>query len=140
MRIGLALSDLQALIASPHGALDVRADGSHLDRIADLVRDFEVICVVVGLPLRLDGGEGEEASQARQLALAIGERAGVEVCLYDERMTSKMAERALLEAGSKRHQRRRQAHGVAAALILQAYLQRRALQARQAPPEGQRRL
>jgi putative Holliday junction resolvase len=79
--------------------------------------------VVVGIPVRLDGSEGPEARAAREFALALA-TAGLTVHTWDERLTTRAAERALI-AGDMRRQKRRQTRDrVAAALILQGFLDR----------------
>lgn len=118
-RVGLAISDRLRLIARP---LEVVPTSRLLDRLEELVDSQDVDVIVVGLPTGLGGGEGKPALDARHLAGEIEERLGVEVVLVDERFTSRIAERALLEAGTKRRARRDTVDKVAAAIILQSYL------------------
>ena len=79
---------------------------------------------MVGLPRRLDGSLGPEAKAAQELAAELRAATGLKVELVDERLTSAAAERALLESGMRRERRKRMAHRVSAALILQSYLDR----------------
>ena len=117
-RVGLAVSDETATIAQTLG--DEPAE-SLAQRLAEKARAMGVTDVVVGLPTRLDGSQGPEAKAARELASAL-RASGLRVELMDERLTSAAAERALLETGMRRQRRRRLAHRVSAALILQSYL------------------
>ena len=124
-RIGVAVSDPGGLIAQPLPALSTKADLGHLADIERLVTEHTVERMVVGLPLRLDGKAGPEAEQARQVASMISQRTGLVVDLYDERMTTKVAERSLLEMGRKRDKRRLLRDSVAATILLQDYLARK---------------
>lgn len=121
-RIGLAISDGIGLTARP---LDVvsRADLGHV--LETLAREYDIELVVVGLPTSLGGDEGDSAQSARRLGTEIGETMGVDVEYVDERFTSRMAESALLEAGMRRRDRKETVDKVAAAIILQTYLDAR---------------
>jgi putative Holliday junction resolvase len=90
--------------------------------VMNLVKEMDVGTIVVGLPTGLSGDEGMSASEARKLADELGSATGVEVVLVDERYTSRIAESSLLQTGMKRRERREKVDQVAAALILQDYL------------------
>ena len=81
--------------------------------------------IVVGLPLHLDGREGASARRARKLAEALRERTGRPVILWDERLSSLAAERALREGGVKAKDQKGLVDRVAAALLLSSYLDSR---------------
>lgn len=121
-RVGLAISDALGLVAHP---LRVVPRDRAVEEISRLVRDEEVTSVVLGLPTSLSGGEGPSAEQARRLGEEIATAAEVEVILVDERFTTRLADAALLDRGVKRGDRRRRVDKVAAAIILQEYLDRR---------------
>jgi putative Holliday junction resolvase len=118
-RVGLALSDPIGLTASP---LSVVARSSVVEEVMNLVKEQGVGTIVVGLPTGLRGGEGSSASEARDLAHELEAATGVEVLLWDERFTSRMAEKKLQEAGMRRRKRREKLDKAAAAIILQDYL------------------
>lgn len=118
-RVGLAISDGLGLTARP---LEVVPAGKSVERICQLIGEYEVECVIIGLPTGLAGQEGSSVEGARQLAGRVEEAAGVTVELVDERFTSRMAESALLESGMRRRDRRATVDKVAAAIILQGYL------------------
>lgn len=118
-RIGLAISDGIGLTARPLDVVSRRALPGMLEGLA---REYDIGLVVVGLPTGLGGDEGASATGARQLGTEIGETIGVEVVYVDERFTSRMAESALLESGMKRRDRKETVDKVAAAIILQTYL------------------
>ena len=125
-RIGLALSDPSRTVASPFDVLrrsgDIRADRR---AIVDTARAEGANVIVVGLPLSLSGRTGPAAKAARQEVEALKAVAGdIEIVMHDERLTTITAERALNEAGMKRDARRNVVDKVAAAVMLQAWLER----------------
>jgi len=125
-RIGIAVSDISGTIASGlttvHRLKNRRQDHAE---IAKLVRDEECEVVVVGLPLSLDGSHGPAARRATIEAKQLSSVVGVPVEMYDERFTTVTAERGLLEAGLDAKQRRQVVDKVAAAVMLQAWLDNR---------------
>jgi putative Holliday junction resolvase len=120
-RIGLAISDPLGLTARP---LSVVPRSVVLEEVVNLVKEQDIGTIVVGLPTGLSGGEGVSATEARKLAEEIRTVTGVDVVMVDERFTSRLAEVALLESGMKRRKRRETVDKVAAAIILQDYLDR----------------
>jgi putative Holliday junction resolvase len=129
VRVGVARSDPDGLLAMPLCTLtraeDRAADevGNDLDAIAELTRTWQPIEVVVGLPLRLDGGEGSAARLARGYAEAVARRvAPLAVRLVDERLTTVTATRSLREAGRSSRTHRPVVDQAAAVVILQAAL------------------
>lgn len=120
-RIGLALSDPTGIIASPHAVIDRRTDDV-AERLQRICRDEDVSRIVVGLPVTLDGREGRAAAAARELARLAAEATELDVILHDERFTTVTAEQALLEGGMRRAERREVRDKVAAAVLLQSYL------------------
>ncbi|MFQ5947950.1 MAG: Holliday junction resolvase RuvX [Acidimicrobiia bacterium] len=118
-RIGIAVSDELQLIAHPEGVVD-REDLD--DRLGELVAELHIEKVVVGLPVSLSGLEGAAARGARRLAQDVASLTGLPVDLYDERFTTTVAERVLVEAGVGRRNRRQVQDKLAAAVMLQGYL------------------
>ncbi len=90
-----------------------------------LVEENGVERIVVGLPVQLSGEEGKAATAARAFAAEVAEATGKPVELQDERFTTVTAEEALLEGGVRREERRQTRDKVAAAVMLQGYLDRR---------------
>lgn len=101
------------------------SDGRELDELACIASREGVKRVVVGLPRRLAGDEGPAAERVRKFVAALSERVAVPVVTWDERMTTVQAERAMLAGGMRRRQRRGRIDKVAAALMLQSYLDAR---------------
>lgn len=122
-RVGVALSDGLGAVAHPLEVIE--AGPGLLPALAGLVRKHEAARVVVGLPTSLDGVERASARAARVFAGEIEALLGVEVVMYDERFTSKIAEQALAAGGVPRSERRARVDKAAAAVMLQGYLDRR---------------
>lgn len=121
-RIGLAISDGLGLTAQP---LDVVPRKDLVESLLRITQEYEVNRVVVGLPTALGGHEGQSAAGARELGEEIASLLDLDVDYVDERFTSRMAESALLEAGMRRRGRKEAVDKVAAAIILQTYLDSR---------------
>jgi putative Holliday junction resolvase len=128
-RIGLAVSDPTGTLASPLAVLERTGDRAADHRaIVAAARESEVTTIVVGLPRSLSGKEGPAARDARAEVDALREVAGdsLPVEMYDERLTTVTAERSLVEAGVRRDARKRVVDKVAAAVMLQGWLERHA--------------
>ena len=125
-RIGVAVSS--GSIATPHAVLQ-RAKDRAADHaaVATLVAELGVGRVVVGLPLSLDGTMGPAARSAAAEAAALGDVLAVPVETYDERLTTVTADRSLSSLGLRGQARRRVVDKVAAAVMLQAWLDRSSL-------------
>jgi len=125
-RIGVALSDPGGMLAQPFETIERKGprDQTWLERIASLVAEREVGCIVVGLPLSMSGRAGEAAARARAFGERVAARTGVRVVYFDERWTSREAERVLRDADVKARRRKGKIDPIAAALILSAWLAR----------------
>jgi putative Holliday junction resolvase len=124
-RIGVAVSDRSGTIATPLTVLPRSGQvASDHARIAALVAQEEAERVVVGLPLSLDGSLGPAARAARAETDALAAALPVPVESFDERLTTVTADRALMEGGMRAEARRRVVDKVAAAVMLQAWLDR----------------
>lgn len=129
VRVGLAAADPTGSLATPVAVLP-RARARELwERVRHEARQRDAGLIVVGLPRELDGSEGPAAAEARALAAQAAAETGLQVELWDERFTSAQAERQLVGTGMRRDRRRRTVDGVAAALMLQNWLDARRLQA-----------
>jgi putative Holliday junction resolvase len=125
-RVGVALSDSSATIATPFTVLQrSRSQTEDHRAISRLVADEEVDVVVVGLPLSLDGSHGPAARAAVAEAEALATVLNVPVETYDERLTTVTADQALMQANMRAQARRRVVDKVAAAVMLQSWLDRR---------------
>jgi len=121
VRIGVAVSDPTRTIASPVEVIRRVGWGPDIRRIAELCRQYGTEEILSGLPLNMDGTEGFQAQKVREFCAQL-EKAGLRVYYQDERLTTVSAEDALLEGGLSRQSRRQVVDKVAAALILQQWL------------------
>lgn len=146
-KIGIALADAEARIAQPFDTMERVNRNEDMRRLRELCRDLGAEQIVVGLPLRLDGSQGEMAEEATRFADRVRKQVGVPVEMVDERLTSWEAERILEEELGRRIVREETAHGkrktrpvegkytvdaVAAMVILREFL------ARTTNPKGSR--
>lgn len=124
-RVGIAASDETGTIAQGRGVYRRRSLGEDVACLAQLARELGAVAIVVGLPLNMDGSEGEQAAKARILAETVAERAGLPLHYVDERLTTAEADRVLREGGLSWRKRRAKEDEVSAVLILQAWLDQR---------------
>lgn len=124
-RVGLALSDPSATIAQALATVPAEPADSLAARLSAMAQAHGAERIVVGLPRRLDGTRGPEAAAAEALAAQLRKASGLPVEMVDERLTTVAAERALIADGVRREKRRLSVDRVAAALMLQAHLDRR---------------
>ncbi len=123
VRIGVARSDALGALALPLETVPRSHNGADVARLVRLVRDYEAIEVIVGLPLHLAGGEGKSAQDARRFALRLQNRLPkVRVALLDERLSSSQAHGLLSEAGISTRRQRNIVDQVAAQVILEQAL------------------
>ena len=122
VRVGLALSDPLRITGQPMGRLPRRALRDDLGALIDVVRENDVAVVVVGYPLLMSGTVGERALDAQAFAERLRLEIPCPVVLWDERLTTVQAERALLEGNVSRRNRRKVVDAAAAALLLQSWL------------------
>lgn len=119
VRVGVAVSDASGIVATPHSTLPAGEDLPA--RLAALAVELACETVVVGLPKGMSGRDTASTRAARQVGATLAEQ-GFDVQLWDERLSSAEAERVLLSAGRRREQRRVERDPIAAAIILQGWL------------------
>jgi putative Holliday junction resolvase len=126
VRIGVAVSDPDGILATPVETVHRDRRGGHLRRLSVLVNDLEVVEVVVGLPRTLADRAGSSAEDAIAVAEELAERIGpIPVRLTDERLTTVSAARSLREAGVRTRAQRGKIDQAAAVAILQGWLDQR---------------
>jgi putative Holliday junction resolvase len=126
IRIGLALSDETQTLASPLETLTRRAGKRFpMPRFLQLVAEHRPVGAVVGLPLTPEGNEEASAAAARELAGAVAGRSGLPVDLWDERMSTARALAAIWEQGGRTRGRKEDVDALAAAVLLQHFLDAR---------------
>jgi putative Holliday junction resolvase len=121
-RIGVAISDEMGWTAQGLTVVTRTRLVADLAALRDCFAPYEPTTIVVGLPRNMNGTEGPQAAKARAFAEAIERELGVPTVLWDERLSTVAAERALLEADLSRAKRRKVIDKVAAVVILQGYL------------------
>lgn len=121
--VGLALSDVLRMVASPYGSLKRGKLSLVAQEIGGIARKEGVGALIVGLPLSLDGSFGPAAQAARDWAAALSEQTGLPACLWDERLSSSAVNRALIkEADLSRKRQKEVVDKMAAAYMLQGFL------------------
>lgn len=125
VRIGVAVSDPSGRVASPITVLDARALAGDLRPFLRLVEDYETECLVVGLPLTLSGDEGPQAASVRAAADRLAAAADIPIVYTDERLSSEEARRSMASSGMSEKEQRGAVDKVAAAIILQGWLDSR---------------
>lgn len=125
VRIGLAQSDLMQMIASPLDVIPNKSVEESAKIIADIIANNDVETVVIGLPLNMDGTEGERAQVTRKFADILAQHTTAKIVFQDERLSSVEAEDILIEANVRREKRKKIIDKVAACLILESYLSRK---------------
>lgn len=122
VRTGLAISDKSGFLASPLTMIEEKSPKILLQKVADTVREHKAELVVVGLPKNMDGTEGDSAKNAREFAENLSELSGIRTVMQDERGTTITAHGYLSERNVRGNKRKAQVDTVAAAIILQDYL------------------
>ena len=120
-RIGIALSDETQMIAPPHSVYTRVGWGPDVKHIGQLYREQKAVLIVCGLPKNMDGSIGFQAEKVKAFAEQL-ENAGLPVAFQDERLSTVSAHQALIEGGMRRDDRKGTVDKVAAAVILQSYL------------------
>ena len=123
-RIGVSVSDELGITAQPLPSLEPSSEEEALRDIRGFIEQYGVLEVVVGLPKNMNGSIGPAAEAALAFARQLEEGGTVKVTMWDERLTSRAAERLLIEADLSRAKRKRRVDQMAAVLILQGFLDR----------------
>ena len=121
-RVGIAVSDSLGVVATPDCKLDVLSMADAVAQTVVRIGEKDIAKVVVGLPLNMNGTKGELALSAEKFAGKLAESCGLEVVLWDERLSSKEAERVLIQADTSRKKRKQVIDKMAAQIMLQSYL------------------
>lgn len=121
-RIGLAVSDPMRIIAQ--SLTTIKNDSRIFDHIQQTLEQYDVELIIVGMPYNLKGVRGEKALEVERFLSDLRERFAVEILEWDERFTTKVAHRTMIDMGTKKTQRQQKgrADAIAASLILQSYL------------------
>jgi len=120
-RIGLALSDPIPVIASPLKTLTVNNNQEAIDTILEIVKEYDIVLVIVGLPIGMKGQETAQTKHVRKFADDLIEK-GIKVALQDERLSSVSAKISILEQQKKASKNKGLVDQTAAAILLQQYI------------------
>ena len=120
--VGLALSDVRRVLASPFGQMRRGKLSANVAEIMKIAKREDVGGLIVGLPLQMDGTLGPAAQAARDWTFALTAATGLPAAMWDERLSSAEANRSLTEQGASRARRASSVDRMAAAVILQAAL------------------
>ena len=126
-RIGLAVSDELGITAQGLETLERRNMRADLERLARLVEEKSVGLILMGDPRHMSGDVGTQAEWVREFATVLGRRTGLEIKLWDERLTTREASRVLRESGIGIQKRARAVDRLSAVILLQSYLDSLAL-------------
>ncbi|HPC57426.1 MAG: Holliday junction resolvase RuvX [Kiritimatiellae bacterium] len=121
-RTGVAVSDADGVIAFPRETLDCPLIEQAAAAVARLADAEGVSAIVVGLPLNMDGSRGPRAERTQVFCAELARRTAIPVKPWDERLSTRLAESVLIEAGTRREKRRGVVDKLAAQIILQSYL------------------
>jgi putative Holliday junction resolvase len=120
--MGIALSDELKMIAQPLEYVAAEPPGGCLGRLKELVREKEVELVLVGMPRNMDGSYGPAAAKVQEFVTALRAAIPAPIRTWDERLTSVQANRLLIQGNVRRQKRKEKADKMAAAILLQSYL------------------
>lgn len=121
-RIGLAVCDDMQVLASPVGTIKSQSMRKNIDAVAQIADREGAELIVVGLPLNMDGSEGERANKTRAFGRVLEKVSGKQVVYMDERLTSVQANEIMDEALVKKSKRKNLVDTIAAQIILQSYI------------------
>lgn len=121
-RIGIAVSDELKMIAQPLEFAPAAPFDSFLIRLRELIKDKEVELILVGMPRNMNGTYGPAAVKVQEFVAALKDAIAVPVKTWDERLTSAQANRLLIQANVRRAARKEKVDKMAAAILLQSYL------------------
>ncbi|MEZ4517817.1 MAG: Holliday junction resolvase RuvX [Chloroflexota bacterium] len=121
-RIGIAVSDQTRLIASAHSVMKRKSRAEDFERFARFIAEQQITLIVMGLPITLAGHEGDRAAWVRDYTADLCNHIDVPVVYWDESLSTKQAEASLRAQGKRGRKIREHVDAVAAAVILQSYL------------------
>ena len=121
-RIGIAVSDETKTIAQPLEYIAAEPIADLLTRLKQLIREKEVDLILIGQPRNMDGSYGPAAQKVEAFVAVLNTAITVPIKMWDERLTSTMANKALIQGGVRRDKRKEKVDKMAAAILLQSYL------------------
>lgn len=125
VRIGIATSDIMEIIASAYEVYRRKFLKADIEHIAKIVSDLSVGEIVIGLPLKMDGSEGQSVEMAKSFGDELSKVVSVPIVYQDERLSTVTAQKILIESGMRREKRKDKVDSIAATIILQTYLDKK---------------
>ena len=122
VRIGVAVSDEMKIIATPLEFIPTEPFDKALARLQQLLREKEVELILIGMPRNMDGTYGPATEKVKEFIAALQPHVTVPIKAWDERLTSAQANRVMIESNVRRDQRKKHVDAMAAAILLQSYL------------------
>lgn len=122
VRIGIAMTDALCIISSPFEVYKNKGEDDALNHIVELVKQYDIDAIAMGLPINMDGSEGPRAQIHREFGEKLEKLSGVKVAFIDERLTSAQAEEILISSGVRREKRKELIDKISAQIILQSYI------------------
>ena len=122
VRVGVAVSDELKMIAQPLEFIPAEPFAACLERIQAILREKAVELILVGMPRNMNGSYGPAAQKVQEFVAALQEAVTVPIKTLDERLTSVQANRLLVQANVRRQERKQKVDKMAAAILLQSYL------------------
>ena len=122
VRMGIAMSDELKIIAQPLEFIPAEPFSGFLDQLKDLLQEYEVELILLGMPRNMDGSYGEATMKVRECEAVLKNSITVPIKTWDERLTSVMANRSLTQGRAKKKKKRQNVDSMSAAILLQSYL------------------
>ena len=130
-RTGIAICDKNQILASPVCVINEWNAEALADKIIEIAGENKAEKIVIGLPKNMDGSKGFRADACEQLGEIIKSKCSLPVVFWDERLTTVAADRAMMEAGIRREERKEHVDKLAAVFILQGYLDMRSMKGKE---------
>jgi putative Holliday junction resolvase len=122
VRMGIAMSDELKMIAQPLEFIPAEPFAGFLDRLKELLREYEVELILLGMPRNMDGSYGEATMKVREFEAVLKNSITAPIKTWDERLTSVQANRSLTQGRAKKKKKRQNVDAMSAAILLQSYL------------------
>ncbi len=121
----MALSDPRGILSSPYTIIERSDDKQAIEAIIDIINQQQVEQIIAGIPLSMDGTVGKQAEKVKSFVQSLSNQTQVPIEFRDERLTTVEARRIMLTSRSRKNRRKSRDDAVAAAVILQSYLEER---------------
>jgi putative Holliday junction resolvase len=121
-RIGVAVSDAMKMIATPLEYIPAEPFAGFLVRLKEIIREKEVVLIIIGMPRNMDGSYGPAALKVQEFVAVLKDALTIPIKTLDERLTTVQAQKFLIQGNIRREKRKEKVDKTAAAILLQGYL------------------